>query len=554
MNVNLNLLPGFTLGSYTLVTSTGITGAPSFTVTHSGPGDNPAFASLYNVSKVGNNLVLNVTAPVQTWKGNTSAAWNTTAVNWTPTTLNGGKYADNSFQEVFDDNGSANPSISIPANVSPLAVKFANTNAVTYTIGGVGSAAIAGAGVVVIAGPGTVNLNSSNTYTGGTNLLGGTLNLGDPAGNPIGSGVLTIAGGTINNTSGSSMNLSNSGEIWAGSFTFTGTNDLDPGSGPITLTANPTVTISNPTASFLIDAAAIGDGGKGYGFTKAGPGTLLLSAANNTYSGTTTLTNGTIQVLSGGTLGGGSAPLTVTGGTLNLNGTNQSVGSVYTSAGTIQSGTLTATAFTVDNPADLVMDNSLVLAGSGLLTKLNTGMLTLAGLNNSYSGGTTINQGTVSISADINLGAPATLTLNGGTLLMTAGTAANAAAGTATLSAGRDITLGANGGTISIGFTNPTLTLASETALVYNGVISGPGGLTVVGIAGVDQAQQSILDISAHATYQGNTTINSAVVTSQFRHQRRQQRRGGCQRPAHHHGPQFDQQRRLGISTARHPT
>ena len=101
-----------------------------------------------------------------------------------------------------------------------------------------------------------------------------------------------------------------------------------------------------------------------------------------------------------------------------------------------------------------------MLAGSGHLTKLNTGVLTLDGMTNSYGGGTTINQGTVSISADVNLGAPATLTLNGGTLLVTAGTAANAAAGTATLSAGRGITLGANGGTINIGFSNPTPTLA----------------------------------------------------------------------------------------------
>ena len=510
VNVNLNLLPGFTLGSYTLVTSTGITGAPSFTVTHTGPGDNPAFASLYNVSEVGNNIVLSVNAPVQTWKGNTSANWNTTDVNWTPTTLNGGKFANNLYQEVFDDNGSAHSTISIPANVSPLAVKFANTNAVTYTIGGPGATGgIAGTGVVVIAGPGTVNLNSSNTYTGGTNLLGGTLNLGDPAGKPIGSGVLTIAGGTIDNTSGSSMSLTNGGEIWSGSFTFTGTSDLDPGSGPITLSANPTVTVANPTAFFRIDAAAIGDGGKGYGFTKDGPGTLLLSAAN-TYSGTTTLTNGTLQVFFPGTFGGGSAPLTVTGGTLDLAGTNQSVGPVSTSAGTIQNGTLSATSYTVNNPADLTIDSSVTLAGAGSLTKTNAGTLTLGGTN-TYGGGTTINQGTVSISADANLGAPAALTLNGGTLLVTAGTAANAAAGTATLSSGRGITLGANGGTISIGFTNPTLTLASETALVYNGVISGPGGLTVVGIAGVDQANQSILDLGAVATYKGNTTINSAV-------------------------------------------
>ena len=320
VNVNLNLEAGFGLGTYTLVTSTGITGVPSFTVTHSGPGDNPNFASLYNVHEVGNNIVLTVTAPIQTWKGNTSAAWNTTDVNWTPTTVNGGLYADNSFQEIFDDTGSANPTISIPAAVSPLFVKFANTSAVTYTIGGVGSAAITGPGAVVIAGPGIVNLNSSNTYTGGTSLLGGTLNLGDPAGSPIGSGPLKIAGGTIDNTSGSPMSLSNSGEIWSGSFTFTGTNDLNPGSGPITLTTNPTVTVANPSATFQISSASIGDGGNGYGFTKAGPGTLVLGTAN-TYSGTTIVTGGTLQASAAGALGSGSAPLTVNGGTLNLGGT-----------------------------------------------------------------------------------------------------------------------------------------------------------------------------------------------------------------------------------------
>ena len=46
----------------------------------------------------------------------------------------------------------------------------------------------------------------------------------------------------------------------------------------------------------------------------------------------------------------------------------------------------------------MAMDPSLVLAGSGHLTKLNTGVLTLDGMTNSYGGGTTINQGTVSIS------------------------------------------------------------------------------------------------------------------------------------------------------------
>src|SRR5206468_311089 len=116
LNVNLDLLSGFTLGTYNLVTSSGITGSPTFNVTHSGPGDNANF--LYAVAKQGNNIVLTVDAPTQTWKGNTNNQWNTTDVNWVPVTLNGGKYADNLYKEVFDDTGAANPNVNIPADVS----------------------------------------------------------------------------------------------------------------------------------------------------------------------------------------------------------------------------------------------------------------------------------------------------------------------------------------------------------------------------------------------------------------------------------------------------
>ena len=53
---------------------------------------------------------------------------------------------------------------------------------------------------------------------------------------------------------------------------------------------------------------------------------------------------------------------------------------------------------------------------------------------------------------------------------------------------------------------------ASEIALTYNGVITGPGNLTVTGLNGINQTQASILDLAAVQTYTGGTTtFNNAV-------------------------------------------
>ena len=333
----------------------------------------------------------------------------------------------------------------------------------------------------------------------------------------IGSGTLAIAGGTIDNTTGNPATLGfNNAQVWAGNFIFAGTNDLNLGTGAVTLTSTPTVTVA---AGTLTVGGAIGDAGAGFGVTKAGPGTLVFGGAN-TYSGTTTLSGGNLNLTFSGTLGGGSAPLVVLGGTLDLGGSTQNVGPVTITAGTVQNGTLTAPSFVINNPLDLTV--SATLAGTGGLTKTAAGTATLTAVN-SYTGNTTISGGTLSISNGNNLGvAPATatpnsITIDGGTLLMTVGMAANAAA---SLSPNRGITLGANGGTIGIGFTDPTTGAAhigTEVALIYNGVITGPGGLTVTGVAGVNadatiDQPTSILDLSAVATYQGNTTISSAVV------------------------------------------
>jgi autotransporter-associated beta strand protein len=127
-------------------------------------------------------------------------------------------------------------------------------------------------------------------------------------------------------------------------------------------------------------------------------------------------------------------------------------------------------------------------ANVGVLTKSGTGTLVLSGAN-AYTGGTVVNGGLVSVTNDNNLGAPGTgVTLNGGGLLFPQ-----------VVGSGRNITLGAGGGTILV----PVGAPPSPTTLT--GVISGGGGLTVDG--------GQYLTLQGSNTYTGPTVINNAGLT-----------------------------------------
>jgi autotransporter-associated beta strand protein len=347
-------------GTYDLISYKGAIGGaglPAFTVTVNGIGTRQT-ATLVNAA---NQIDLVVKGNTPYWNGNQSD-WRA-ANAWTLQPSNSATTFQTGDTDIFDDtaNGSTfggNVALNI-GNVAPASVTF-NNNALAYTVSG--SYGITGSATLTVNGPGTVTIANSNGYTGATTLAGGALNLANPS--AIGSGPLNLNGGVLDNTSGSAMALShNNPQNWNGDFTFNGSNNLNLGTGAVTLGSSRNVTIN---ANTLTVGGLISDGGQGYGFNLNGGGTLVLTASN-TYIGPTTISGGTLQLGSGAIGNDGS----INGTALVTNNSTLA----YNLAGTQTAG--------------------YAIGGFGSLV-LGSGNLTLLG-NNSYSGGTTINGGTLSI-------------------------------------------------------------------------------------------------------------------------------------------------------------
>jgi len=230
--------------------------------------------------------------PSYVWTTN-SEAWNYTSNYWT---TNGvfTAWQDGNVALFNDTNvvpGSTNITVTLNANVSPSSTALYglefNNFSNSYIISGTGMIA---SGAIDVKGngngPATVTLATTNTYSGGTTLEGGSLlNInsgGNGSGSPVGTGALTInANSQLGNSSGSAVALQYPVPgNWNGNFSYVGANDLDLGSGSITLLKNTTVTVMTNNLS---TEGSISDGGSGYGLTKTGNGTLTL-AGNNSWS------------------------------------------------------------------------------------------------------------------------------------------------------------------------------------------------------------------------------------------------------------------------------
>ena len=356
-----------------------------------------------------------------------------------------------------------------------------------------------------------LTLSSTNTYSGGTTLSAGTLNINNAA--AIGNGTLTIAAGTIDNTSAAAITLStNNAQNWNGDFVFTGTKDLNLGTGAVTMNANRTLTVNGGN---LTVGGAIS--GSGLGITKAGTGILTLSGSSaNTYTGNTTITAGTlvlnktagVNAIAGNiTLGDGSGSdqlrldasnqiadtsvITLVGtvalqrGDFRLNGNNETIGGL-SGDGVVQNFSNTANSTLTINAASGTMSSNATIRNSdgsttGTLSIIKTGSSTQILTNaNTYTGGTTLSDGTLGINNASAIGAGA-FTIGGGTLDNTSGGAITLSSNNAQTWNGDFSFAGTNSlnlGTGAVTMTgNRTITTSNGT-LTVGGVITGSGSLT----------------------------------------------------------------------------
>ena len=266
---------------------------------------------------------------------------------------------------------------------------------------------LSGDGSVRMQGTGMLMLTGSGCPTGGLVLAGGTVAVVSP--DALGStGTLSFNGGTLQYSAANTNDYSARFSTAAGQAFV-----LD--------TAGQTVTLATGLTS---------DGGS---LTKLGDGTLVLAGVN-TYSGTTTIAAGSLQ-LGSGAAGGSVAGAIVNDATLILNRSDS-----YTLANAI--------------------------SGTGVVRKLAANTVTISS-SNSYSGGTLLEQGNLQVNDSGALGS--------GTVTIT-----NAGGNTRLLF----------GGTTT--FANPIVVSGVQNPGVGNGVLWVTSGTTTItGPVTFDNAPQS---------------------------------------------------------------
>jgi autotransporter-associated beta strand protein len=389
---------------------------------------------------------------------------------------------------------------------------------------------VSGSGSLIKQGAAKLTLTGLNSYGGTTTVTAGTLQGSTTTlPGPITNNAALIFDQALTGTfspviSGSgTVEKQNAGTlILTGANTFAGTTTITAGTLQGSTTSLPSaivdnaILVFNQTATGTFSHAITGSGS----FTKLGVGTLIL-LGGNTYSGGTTVSAGTLQgnttslqgaitdnatltfdQASPGTFASaisGSGQLIKIGiGSLILTGPNIYGGGTTISAGSMEGNTTSLQGAITDNAA-LVFNQvgngtfASLISGSGNMLKIGVGDVVLS-VANTYSGGTTINDGTITVGIVNALPSGQELAMNspGGLVLSTFNQNIGQLSGTGTIFTG-------NSGAVGL-----TVNVPVSVINTYSGDISGSGSLTSAG-AGT-------FIVLGTNTYTGGTTVSAGTL------------------------------------------
>jgi autotransporter-associated beta strand protein len=446
-------------------------------------------------------------AAQQTWDGAASGVWDTSALNWAGSPFTSGNdalFTGTPTNNVTTATGLTIGAITLDGSFTgTVAMTGANTVSGVTTISGgtlnLTNVGGLGTSAVTVNSGGALSLNAGNnaTYSNVTsgagaisvtpgandafitgNLSGftGTLTLNASGGTNSGKtrftttqGNLISSSATINVSANTTLYLNQALSYGAGIHLFGAGNNENLGAlrletganqtGSVTLRANSFIGVNGSAATI---SGAIGQNGGSFGFTKQGNNTLTLTGTN-TYTGTTTISAGTLQIGNGTTDGSiANAGNVTNNATLNFNNINP-----------------------------LTYTGNITGAG-GILTKTGAGALTFGGT----SSVTTLNVNNATGTVDLGSGGSLTINNGGGNTIQSS-TGGTISGGTITLGASDGDTGTASGTTLTI---NSKITSGAGVRLEYwNGAVGNTGTLVLT---------------NPSNDYTGGTVINTAGTIS----------------------------------------
>lgn len=405
----------------------------------------------------------------------------------------------------------------------------------TLTLNGV----ISGTGSLTKNSTSVVELTADNTFTGSVTISGGILRvlsntaLGAPGGNvtvtgtshlELGDGIVitgeTIIVASTQGTSGDGSPTVNRGGLQAGV-------DANAEWAGGVIVGTDLARIGVQEGGTLTVSGNITDGANSYSLRLSGElsgtGGLILSGTGNAWDGQTEIVRGTVFLGANDTL----PTYTVLDihftnsnnseyAALDMNGFNQTLRSLINEGNTGSNAELTNSSTTLSTLTVNETGASTfggIITGNLALVKTGAGIMTLAPVNgsNSYTGGTTVNEGTLRL-GNANAALPGDLTVNGGA---TAGGTFDLNNLDATLN-----TLNGETGTVSGIIANNSTTAAIRTLTVgandasssYSGIIVDNTGGGALGMVALTKIGTGTLTLSGASTHSGGINVNEGVL------------------------------------------